>query len=205
MSDTTRAVYQRKLAALLQNGSAQVIEGTEHTNGNGEVHEEKFSDSEEEEQVDQKENDHKPEVELEPFEPSNAPVLTVDPTIVATPEPLTAIRKRMIDRPQSSLSALPLVDRQVGSSFQNNLDEEKKLMYFNILKGTPTPRPSIHSLTSSTQYNYESRRLLDTTDSSKVKQLPSKAGSSPNKPKFTLYIVSLLIILATAYFIYTVT
>lgn len=109
-------MYQRKLAALLQNGSAAVAEEIEHTNGNGDAIEEKFSDSEEEEQVEEKEEDSsQAEVEAELFlQPSVSQV--ADPVIISTPEPLTAIRKRMTmtDRPSSSFSALPLVDRQVS-------------------------------------------------------------------------------------------
>ena len=79
-------------------------------------------------------------------------------------------------------------------------------MYFCFNKGTPTPRPSIHSFSGSgsSQYTYESRRLLDTTDSSSVKPLPAQAGASPIKPKLIRYVVLLLIALATAYIIYTV-
>ena len=78
-------------------------------------------------------------------------------------------------------------------------------MYLNRFQGTPTPRPSIHSLTgSSSQYTYESRRLLDTTDSSKVKPLPSQLGSSPNKAKIVRYVLLVLVLLATAYVVYTV-
>lgn len=76
------------------------------------------------------------------------------------------------------------------------------LIYY--LQGTPTPRPSIHSLTGSSQSTYESRRLLDTIDSSTAKSLPSRAGSSPNKPKYIRYIILLLIVLASAFIVYAV-
>jgi pyruvate/2-oxoglutarate dehydrogenase complex dihydrolipoamide acyltransferase (E2) component len=111
-------VYQRKLAALLQNGTATPApedNEIEHTNGNGTSQEEKYSDSEEEEeQQEQKEEEHHIEIIAETFIQPSAPAPTVTNPVISTPEPLTAIRKRVTERPPSSLSALPLVDRQVG-------------------------------------------------------------------------------------------
>lgn len=164
--DTTRSVYQRKLAALLQNGTQPPVVEVEHTNGNGASHDEKYSDSEDEPQ-EQKEEHQNIEIVAEnfaqPSSPASVPVpvpgphpLTVDP-VISTPEPLTVIRKRIAERPPSSVNALPLVDRQ----------------------GTPTPRPSIRSVSSSSQYTYESRRLVDVTDGSAAKPLPSHSGSPP--------------------------
>lgn len=133
LSDTTRSVYQRKLATLLQNGSPPVTEETEHTNGNGDTNEEKFSDSEEEEQVEEKEEDSsQPEVEEELFiQPSTSQI--ADPVVISTPEPLTAIRKRMTmtDRPSSSFSALPLVDRQVSIT---RIKKRQQLQYVKKTK-----------------------------------------------------------------------
>jgi len=112
-------VYQRKLAALLQNGSgtpAAEDNEVEITNGNGASQEEKYSDSEEEDQQEQNEEEHHVETIAETFTQPSAPAplpLATDP-VISTPEPLTAIRKRIAERPPSSLSALPLVDRQVG-------------------------------------------------------------------------------------------
>ena len=187
------------------NGTAPAVEDTEHTNGNGASQEEKFSDSEDEEEQQQQEEEHVQEFDAEPFIPPSAPVPVPDP-IVSTPEPLTVIRKRLGDRPPSSLSALPLVDRQVSSDRLKSSFKNEKLNVFSFNKGTPTPRPSIHSFSGSgsSQYTYESRRLLDTTDSSSVKPLPAQAGASPIKPKLIRYVVLLLIVLATAYIIYTV-
>ena len=114
--DTTRSVYQRKLAALLQNGTATPApEDTEveQTNGNGASQEEKYSDSEEEEQ-EQNEEEHHIETIVETFIQPSAPAPMATDSVISNPEPLTAIRKRVTERPPSSLSALPLVDRQVG-------------------------------------------------------------------------------------------
>ncbi|KZS16962.1 lamina-associated polypeptide 2 [Daphnia magna] len=188
--DTTRSVYQRKLAALLQNGTQPPVVEVEHTNGNGASHDEKYSDSEDEPQ-EQKEEHQNIEIVAEnfvqPSSPASVPVpipgphpLTVDP-VISTPEPLTVIRKRIAERPPSSVNALPLVDRQ----------------------GTPTPRPSIRSVSSSSQYTYESRRLVDVTDGSAAKPLPSHSGSPPVKPNIIRYMLLLLAVLATAYIIYT--
>jgi hypothetical protein len=118
LPDTTRSVYQRKLAALLQNGTgtppAEDVNEVEKTNGNGASQEEKYSDSEEEEQQEQVEEEHHvetvAETYIQPSTPAPLPLAT-DPVI---PEPLTAIRKRIAERPPSSMNALPLVDRQVG-------------------------------------------------------------------------------------------
>ena len=86
----------------------------EQTNGNGNGDaEEHFSDSEEEQMEDEVAEAEptpvpEPEVIQEPA--------VVEPVVSASPEPLTAIRKRITDsRPPSSLSALPLVDRQVST------------------------------------------------------------------------------------------
>ncbi|XP_057378880.1 lamina-associated polypeptide 2-like [Daphnia carinata] len=186
--DTTRSVYQRKLAALLQNGTQPPVVEVEHTNGNGASHEEKYSDSEDEPQ-EQKEDHQNIEIVAEHFVqpssstpvPAPAPVPLIADPIISTPEPLTVIRKRIAERPPSSVSALPLVDRQ----------------------GTPTPRPSIRSVSSSSQYTYESRRRVDVTDGSAAKPLPSHSGSPPVKPNIIRYILLLLVLLATAYIIYT--
>jgi hypothetical protein len=77
-----------------------------------------------------------------------APV--ADPIFIATPEPLSAVRKRITtDRPPSSLSALPLVDRQVlivilplashwskPQRFQTSkYSKNSKSMYFDIISG----------------------------------------------------------------------
>lgn len=110
-------MYQRKLAALLQNGTQPpVVEiEVEHTNGNGASQDEKYSDSEEEpqEQIEDHQDDEAvPEHFVQPSPPTPTP-LAVDP-IISTPEPLTVIRKRIAERPSSSLNALPLVDRQVS-------------------------------------------------------------------------------------------
>lgn len=96
---------------MLHNGTP-LTEEVEHANGNGGSQEERFSDSEEE-QHEQADGDVEPEVESAPFIPPNIPITVADP-IISTPEPLTAIRKRITERPPSSLSALPLVDRQVS-------------------------------------------------------------------------------------------
>jgi hypothetical protein len=115
--DTTRSVYQRKLAALLQNGTATPApEDTEveQTNGNGASQEEKYSDSEEEDQQEQNEEEHHIETIVETFIQPSAPAPMATDSVISNPEPLTAIRKRVTERPPSSLSALPLVDRQVG-------------------------------------------------------------------------------------------
>ncbi|XP_046450146.1 lamina-associated polypeptide 2, isoforms beta/gamma-like [Daphnia pulex] len=184
--DTTRSVYQRKLAALLQNGTgtppAEDVNEVEKTNGNGASQEEKYSDSEEEEQQEQVEEEHHvetvAETYIQPSTPAPLPLAT-DPVI---PEPLTAIRKRIAERPPSSMNALPLVDRQ----------------------GTPTPRPSIRSFTGSSQYTYESRRLVDATDGVEaVKPLSSHVGSSPVQPKIIHYVLLLILFTAIAYFLYT--
>lgn len=113
-------MYQRKLAALLHNGVPAPVEETDHTNGNGAPHEEKFSDSEEEEEQIQQVNDIEIQPEAEPELPVKPSAPIPDP-VISTPEPLTAIRKRMTERPPSSLNALPLVDRQVrGATVQTN-------------------------------------------------------------------------------------
>jgi len=87
--------------------------------------EEKFSDSEEDDvsvtelvvdpQIEQTEEAVETSETVETVECEEA-VETVEtlPT-VSTPEaPLTSIRKRITDRPGSSLNALPLVDKQVS-------------------------------------------------------------------------------------------
>jgi len=182
--DSTRALYQRKLVTVLQNG-AQVE--PEHTNGNGNgngsIHEDKFSDSEGEQEPLQLEPDVDEQTFMPPAPVAPAPSST-EPEVISTPEPMTSVRKRITERPPSSLSALPLVDRQ----------------------GTPTPRPSIHSINASEQYKFESRRLLDTIDGSAgIQSLPGSGhGSSPKVPKKVVrYVLLLIIVLAVAYITYT--
>jgi len=87
----------------------------EQTNGNGNGDaEEHFSDSDEEQMEDEV-------AEVEPTPVPEPEVVqepaVVEPVVIASPEPLTAIRKRITgdSRPPSSLSALPLVDRQVST------------------------------------------------------------------------------------------
>lgn len=115
-ADTTRALYQRKLANLLQNAVQVEPEQTNgNGNGNGSIHEDKFSDSEGE--AEQEPLQLEPDVEEEETFTPPAPVApappVAEPVVMSTPEPLTAVRKRIMERPPSSLSALPLVDRQV--------------------------------------------------------------------------------------------
>jgi len=186
--ETTRLVYQKKLAAILQKGSMVEAE-PEQSNGA----EEKFSDSEEDDvsvtelvvdpQIEQTEEAVETSETVETVECEEA-VETVEtlPT-VSTPEaPLTSIRKRITDRPGSSLNALPLVDKQ----------------------GTPTPRPSIHSISSSSQYTYESRRLLDTIDGSSVQTAKSSSGASP-KSRIIRYFVLFVLLIVAVYITYMVT
>lgn len=202
--ESTRSVYQRKLVAVMMNGAAPVATEV-HTNGNGNGNghsEDKYSDSEEEVQ----EIVPAPVVrqpEPSPVKPEKAPTVvtrSATPVVVAAPLPaeivevpststeplsgMTSIRKRVqtTERPPSSLSALPLVDRQ----------------------GTPTPRPSIRNLpqtTSGQPFKYESRRLLDSTDGSTVQPLPAKSfGVSPQLIRYALFI---FIAMAVAYITYT--
>jgi len=178
--ESTRAVYQRKLLAVLNVSLTDGAPAAEQTNGNGNGDaEEHFSDSDEEQMEDEV-------AEVEPTPVPEPEVVqepaVVEPVVIASPEPLTAIRKRITgdSRPPSSLSALPLVDRQ----------------------GTPTPRPSIRSVTSTGNYSFESRRLLDTIDGSTVQPLASNPGATP-KPKWIRYILLISLFLAVAYITYT--
>lgn len=115
--ESTRAIYQRKLAALLQNG---LPSEPEKTNGESAQQEEKFSDSEEELESQEPEQEQSAvEPEAAAPEPDIAPSAPVQEPTIATPEPLTSVRKRIVDRPPSSLSALPLVDRQVKTQSTN--------------------------------------------------------------------------------------
>lgn len=117
--DTTRLVYQKKLAAILQRSNTEEAV-PEQSNGA----EEKFSDSEDDD-VSVTELVVDPQIEhTEETVETTETVETVEtvesaetePT-VSTPEAApTSIRKRITDRPGSSLNALPLVDKQV--SFQ---------------------------------------------------------------------------------------
>ena len=113
-AESTRALYQRKLATVILNGAAVQPEHT-NGNGNGSVHEDKYSDSEgEQEEPLQLEPDVEEERPVTPPAPVAPAAPVADPIFIATPEPLSAVRKRITtDRPPSSLSALPLVDRQV--------------------------------------------------------------------------------------------
>merc|ERR1712191_35906 len=127
------------------------------------------------------------ELKLE-LAPDNEPLpeeaVPVPVEVINTPESLTSIRKRITDRPASSLNALPLVDKQ----------------------GTPTPRPSIHSNSSSSQYVYESRRLLDTIDGNSVGGgTKSSSGPSPKSKMIGYYVVLMVIFVVAAYVAYTVT
>lgn len=181
--DTTRLVYQKKLAAILRRSNTEEAV-PEQSNGA----EEKFSDSEDDD-VSVTELVVDPQIEhTEETVETTETVETVEtvesaetePT-VSTPEAApTSIRKRITDRPGSSLNALPLVDKQ----------------------GTPTPRPSIHSISSSSQYTYESRRLLDTIDGSSVQTARSNSGASP-KSKIIRYFVLFVLIILAAYITYT--
>jgi len=181
--DTTRLVYQKKLAAILQRSNTEEAV-PEQSNGA----EEKFSDSEDDD-VSVTELVVDPQIEhTEETVETTETVETVEtvesaetePT-VSTPEAApTSIRKRITDRPGSSLNALPLVDKQ----------------------GTPTPRPSIHSISSSSQYTYESRRLLDTIDGSSVQTARSSSGASP-KSKIIRYFVLFVLLILAAYITYT--
>ena len=75
-----------------------------------------------------------------------------------------------------------------------------------LFQGTPTPRPSIHSMTSSEPYKYESRRLLDTIDGSAgIQSVPgSGSGPTPVLRKIVRYALIVAIILAAAYIVFTV-
>ena len=126
--DTTRSIYQKKLAAILQKGS--MVEATpEQSNGA----DEKFSDSEEDDvsvtELVVDSQTEQTEEAIESFETVEsvefveaAEIAESADTVVAEPRvstpSLTSIRKRTTDRPGSSLNALPLVDKQV--SFQVN-------------------------------------------------------------------------------------
>ena len=121
--DSTRSLYQRKLLAVLNHSPAsEPAAEAEQTNGNGHSEayeqEERFSDSEGEQEAAQHNIAGEPEV-VKVVETVEEPAVVKDaaPQIILTsPEPLTAIRKRVAaDRSGSSLNALPLVDRQVIS------------------------------------------------------------------------------------------
>jgi len=188
--DTTRSIYQKKLAAILQKGS--MVEATpEQSNGA----DEKFSDSEEDDvsvtELVVDSQTEQTEEAIESFETVEsvefveaAEIAESADTVVAEPRvstpSLTSIRKRTTERPGSSLNALPLVDKQ----------------------GTPTPRPSIHSISSSSQYTYESRRLLDTIDGSSVLTANSSSGASP-KAKIISYIFLFALLIVAAYITFT--
>ena len=101
------------MAAVLQNKSEPTEQQT--TNGNGQApNDEKFSDSEEELEPVVVSPPQLDELVVE--EPQLVPPTfsVAEPSVISTPEPLTSIRKRILDRPPSSASALPLVDRQVN-------------------------------------------------------------------------------------------
>jgi len=177
--DTTRSVYQKKLAAILEKGAPDSGEAElQQTNGDDrQVVDEKFSDSEDDVSVTELKLELAPDNEPLPEEAVPVPV-----EVINTPESLTSIRKRITDRPASSLNALPLVDKQ----------------------GTPTPRPSIHSISSSSQYVYESRRLLDTIDGNSVGGgTKSSSGPSPKSKMIGYYVVLMVIFVVAAYVAYT--
>lgn len=182
--DSTRAVYQRKLAAVLGQpsgggGGGDGDQAEPDATANGD----RFSDSE----------DEPAEAEAPAVADAAAaavPEAEAPAEVVASsaPEPLTAIRKRLGDsRPPSSLSAQPLVDKQ----------------------GTPTPRPSIRSVTSSGTYpsSYEStRRLLDQVDGVETQDSASTTSSTAPRRRaaeWLQYALLAVFFVAVAYYAFT--
>ena len=134
------------MAAILEKGAPDSGEAElQQTNGDDrQVVDEKFSDSEDDVSVTELKLELAPDNEPLPEEAVPVPV-----EVINTPESLTSIRKRITDRPASSLNALPLVDKQV--SYFNQLFitfNTTCVMYFFLYQGntdTPTQYP-LHQL-----------------------------------------------------------